>query len=56
MSFLILLRNLNPCLNYNFHFNGIKWNILNNEIDFNLLSWISNAYIYVWQCSYNAFD
>jgi hypothetical protein len=56
MSFWVILNNLNPCLNYNFHFKGIKMNVLNNAIDFNFLSWISNAYIYVWQCSYTAFD
>jgi len=33
-----------------------KKNVLNNAIDFNFLSWINNAYIYVWQCSHNAFD
>jgi hypothetical protein len=54
--YIILLNTLNPCLNYKFHFKGIKKNVLNNAIDFNFLSWISNAYIYVWQCSYNAFD
>ncbi len=54
--YTVLLNNLNPCLNYNFHFKGIKKNVLNNAIDFNFLSWISNAYVYVWQCSYNAFD
>jgi hypothetical protein len=35
---------------------GHDKNVLNNAIDFNFLSWINNAYIYVWQCSYNAFD
>ncbi len=48
---------LSPCLNYTFHRKGIKRNVLNNAIDFNFLSWISNAYIYIiWKCSYNAFD
>ncbi len=56
MYFLVLLNNMNPSFNCNFHLKGIKRNVLNNEIDFNFLSWISNAYIYVWQCSYNAFD
>ncbi len=54
MSFWVLLNNLSPCVNCNFHLKGIKRNVLNNAIDFNFLSWISNAYIYVWQCSYNA--
>ncbi len=31
-------------------------NVLKNSIDFKNISWLSNAYIYVWQCSYNAFD
>jgi len=47
---------LSPFFNCNFHFKGIKRNVLNNVINFNFLSWISNAYIYVWQRSYNAFD
>jgi G:T-mismatch repair DNA endonuclease (very short patch repair protein) len=51
MYFLILLNNLNPCLNCNFHLKGIKKNVLNNASDFNFLSWIGNAYIYAWQCS-----
>ncbi len=55
MSFLVFLSNFSPCFNYNFHLKGIKRNILYNAIDFNFLSWINNAYIYVWQCSYNAF-
>ncbi len=48
MSFLVLLSNLNPCFGCNFHFKGIKRNVLNNAIDFNFFSCISNAYIYVW--------
>ncbi len=47
MSFGVLLNNLNPCLNCNFHLKRIKMNVLKNAIDFKFLSWISNAYIYV---------
>jgi hypothetical protein len=56
MSFWVLLNNLSHCLNSNFHLEGIKKNVLNNAIRFNFLLWISNAYFYVWQRSYNAFD
>jgi hypothetical protein len=57
MSFQVFLNNLNDlCLNNNFHYKGIKKKILNSAIDFNFLSWMTNAYTYVWQCSYNAFD
>ncbi len=52
----MLLSKLSPCFNCNLHIKGIKRNVLNNAIDFNFLSWISSAYIYFWQCSYNAFD
>jgi len=38
---------LNPYFNYNFHSKEIEMNALNSAIDFNLLSWINNAYIYV---------
>ncbi len=43
----------NPYFNYNLHFKRIKRIALNNVIDFNFLSCISNAYLYIWQCSYN---
>jgi len=56
MSFKVLLNNLNPCPNYNFYLKGIKLNALSGVIDFNFFSWINIDYIYVWQCSLNAFD
>jgi len=37
---------LSPYLDCNFHLKIIKRNVLNNAIDLNFLSWISNAYIY----------
>lgn len=43
----VLLNNLNICFNCNFHLEGIKRYVLNNEFDFNFLSWICNAYIYI---------
>jgi hypothetical protein len=39
---------LTPCFNSNFHFKGIKRDALNNAIDFNVVSWINNAYIYIF--------
>jgi hypothetical protein len=31
-------------------------NALSGVIDFNFVSWINIDYIYVWQCTLNAFD
>jgi hypothetical protein len=49
MYFWILLYNT-------FHFKGIQNNVANSAIDFKKIPWINNAYIYVWQSSYSAFD
>jgi hypothetical protein len=38
---------LNPCFNFNFHFQGIKRDALNSAINFNFVSWINNVYIYI---------
>jgi hypothetical protein len=52
MFLKVLLNNLSYRLNCNFHFKGIKRNVLHNAIDFKFFSWIkmctsmfSNVYI-----------
>ncbi len=56
MSLGVLLNDLNHCFNCISHLKGIKRNVLNNAINFNFLSWINKACIYVSQCSHNVFD